>query len=473
MKYIFTVLTFSCGISLASAQLNFQKDYQPIENQSTLPEQYFAKRDERIKSLVASQEILDTKNAEILFAKANQQLRIFFLNGYILYDGPLTAYVRKVAGKTFATNPEALNGINFYVTTFPEANAISMIDGTILVNVGLLNVLDNEAQLAFILAHEVAHFNKKHALKAYKQWLALKNQKDDTEKEKLAYLNLFHSREHEAEADASGLTIMSKSDFDAKQAYGALANIEKEDTSLTPLKADFLQLFSSELYQLDSSLIRFTQKFRHVDSKSSSGKRSVFKGDTDNLSSHPAMDKRKIAVNEILESTQYLYNIKPDESAGIEFNEMKTMAMFESANMAYEEENYFLALAFASELVKSYPENHFIQNTILQSLYWTGYYKDINNLEHLKTDISIYNRSRYWLIAKMMNKAESGTIKKMAYGYAKKMQKAMEKNDDFNFYTALAVEQYLGKETANIFYAQYQSKFPTGKHIVFVNEKTQ
>ena len=50
----------------------------------------------------------------------------------------------------------------FFVVEDPSINAESLPDGTLLVNTGLLGALDNEAQLAFVLSHEMAHVLQTH-----------------------------------------------------------------------------------------------------------------------------------------------------------------------------------------------------------------------------------------------------------------------------------------------------------------------
>ena len=50
----------------------------------------------------------------------------------------------------------------FFVVEDPEINAESLPDGTLLINTGLLGALQNEAQLAFVLSHEVAHVLQVH-----------------------------------------------------------------------------------------------------------------------------------------------------------------------------------------------------------------------------------------------------------------------------------------------------------------------
>lgn len=50
----------------------------------------------------------------------------------------------------------------FFVVEDPSVNAESLPDGTLLINTGLLGALENEAQLAFVLSHEMAHVLQVH-----------------------------------------------------------------------------------------------------------------------------------------------------------------------------------------------------------------------------------------------------------------------------------------------------------------------
>jgi hypothetical protein len=50
----------------------------------------------------------------------------------------------------------------FFVVEDASINAASLPDGTVLVNTALLGVVENEAQLAFVLSHEIAHVLQVH-----------------------------------------------------------------------------------------------------------------------------------------------------------------------------------------------------------------------------------------------------------------------------------------------------------------------
>jgi predicted Zn-dependent protease len=59
----------------------------------------------------------------------------------------------------------------FGVLNSPGFNAVSGPGGYVFVSEGLLAQLENEAQLAGVLAHEIAHINEKHAVREYQQLL--------------------------------------------------------------------------------------------------------------------------------------------------------------------------------------------------------------------------------------------------------------------------------------------------------------
>ena len=92
-----------------------------------------------------------------------------------LYDDPeLTAYVERIGQKVLAeshlrrpdTDPEFRNTeFTFRVLDSPVVNAFALPGGYVYVTRGLLTHLENEAQLAVVLGHEVGHVAGRHASK--------------------------------------------------------------------------------------------------------------------------------------------------------------------------------------------------------------------------------------------------------------------------------------------------------------------
>ncbi|MEO7658251.1 MAG: M48 family metalloprotease [Pyrinomonadaceae bacterium] len=80
---------------------------------------------------------------------------------HTLYDNPLAQdYVNRVGQSLIPANSNKLFAFKVLQNPVPEARALST--GTVYISTGYLSVIDNEAQLAYILAHEIAHIEFDH-----------------------------------------------------------------------------------------------------------------------------------------------------------------------------------------------------------------------------------------------------------------------------------------------------------------------
>ncbi len=78
-----------------------------------------------------------------------------------LYDNPrVQEYVNRLGQQIVPEDSEKLYA--FKVTVNPIPYAYTLSTGTVLVSTGMISLLDNEAQLAYVLAHELAHVYKDH-----------------------------------------------------------------------------------------------------------------------------------------------------------------------------------------------------------------------------------------------------------------------------------------------------------------------
>ena len=83
-----------------------------------------------------------------------------FLRAGRLYQHPaLTAYLQRIMDRIY---PEWAGTIQVRLVNDPSLNAFALPNGSIYIYTGLLARLDNEAQLATVLAHEGAHFILRH-----------------------------------------------------------------------------------------------------------------------------------------------------------------------------------------------------------------------------------------------------------------------------------------------------------------------
>src|SRR6185295_9441204 len=86
----------------------------------------------------------------------------FDKEGLVYHNGELEAYLDRVGQKVVADkNIENVNW-KFHALRDPTPNAFALPNGSIYINTGLLAVLDDEAQLAGVLAHEATHVSRRH-----------------------------------------------------------------------------------------------------------------------------------------------------------------------------------------------------------------------------------------------------------------------------------------------------------------------
>jgi predicted Zn-dependent protease len=69
-------------------------------------------------------------------------------------------YVNRLGQSLVPKTSKRLYSFKVIYNAFPEARSLST--GTVYLSTGLLSLVDNEAQLAYLLAHEIAHVEKNH-----------------------------------------------------------------------------------------------------------------------------------------------------------------------------------------------------------------------------------------------------------------------------------------------------------------------
>jgi len=80
---------------------------------------------------------------------------------YSLYNNPMAQdYVNRVGQSLVPAGSTRLYTFRILLNPIPESRALST--GTVYVSSGMLSLIDNEAQLSYVLGHEIAHVEKEH-----------------------------------------------------------------------------------------------------------------------------------------------------------------------------------------------------------------------------------------------------------------------------------------------------------------------
>lgn len=94
------------------------------------------------------------------------------LGRYKTYDDPaLNDYIAQLGLVLAASSerPDPFAGYSFAILDSDEVNAMATPSGFIFVSTGLLRLVQDEDELASVLAHEITHVTRRHGLQAIKQ----------------------------------------------------------------------------------------------------------------------------------------------------------------------------------------------------------------------------------------------------------------------------------------------------------------
>ncbi|MCK2184005.1 M48 family metallopeptidase [Halomonas getboli] len=162
-------------------------------------------------------------------------------------DGAPLRLAQCVTREIVATLPAELQQDNWQVRVFEDdsANAFALPGGYVGVNTGLLEITDNQDQLAAVIGHEIGHVLAHHANErastqsATNLGLSVLSSAAGLEgaggQQVMAALGmgaqygilLPFSRSHESEADTIGLRLMAKAGFDPRASVALWQNMEQ------------------------------------------------------------------------------------------------------------------------------------------------------------------------------------------------------------------------------------------------------
>ncbi|HXC04079.1 MAG TPA: M48 family metallopeptidase, partial [Bacteroidia bacterium] len=210
-------------------------------------------------------------------------------SGNVLFNDSISRYVNQVLDQILKQDPVFRNKLHLFVVKSVTPNAYSFDDGIILVNIGLLAQLENEAELAFVLCHELIHYRKRHSVQAYLNYVNLntKSYRKGNVEENL----LHYSRDQETEADTAGLALFRTTSYDYSAVRSAFDVMQYAYLPFDEL--EFPRNF------LEDKALKFPKSYFLE-------KTAVIKSEEnydDSRSTHPNIRKRKASVFHLLDST--------------------------------------------------------------------------------------------------------------------------------------------------------------------------
>lgn len=377
-RLLFSVFlaAFSCY-----GQTDFE-NYMPLVSSGEIPVDFTQNTYEKLdQELKADHKGLSLSEEKEFYEGINYAVDDLMHSGYVTYGDPVTKYINDVAQKVLVGKKDLKKELRFYTIKTDAVNAFSTEQGIVFVTTGLISQLVSEAQLALILAHEIAHYEEHHVLASFKY-------KNENRKNSIENLSVY-SKEKEFEADKMGLEMYAKAGYsldDVLPTFDVLLYsylpFDEVEINLDYFKTvDSLTypswLFPDEVYEITAS-----------------------ENEDDNRSTHPNIHKRKEAMEEALSSVKSRGN--DSFKLGQEkFEEIRDISRFEVLRSQVFDAEYGRALYSAYLLEVKYPNSKYLNRMKAQIWYGALQYNlenDLNDVVPKKSDWEGASASVYYML---------------------------------------------------------------------------
>jgi len=361
--------------------------YKPLKCSGEIPEDFRKlsrdkfKDDLKEEAKTAKNHYVSKTKEEFLL-KSNYLIDDLLLSGKVLFNDLVTAHVNKVADKLLINDPELRGKLSFYCIKSTQANAFSTDQGIVFVTLGLVAQLENEAQLAFVLSHEIAHYEKRHTINSYienERIFSRRGENRYSTFEDRIKLASSYSKDLEFEADSLGLARLRSSAYDANQALSSMMVLQYSYLPFDEVKFD-ASFLENDVMKLPKSLYLDTLKPINFESDN----------EDDDRSSHPNIRKRRTRMETALAS-------RPGEGTLLfaagdknEFARILKLARFEMVRLHLNNREYCDALYNARALQKEEPKSKYLEVAVGKALYGMAKYKNDGHISKVYNDYEEY-----------------------------------------------------------------------------------
>lgn len=348
-------------------------DYVPLAARGPIPSDFTTLSSEKFDR--AKRELKGRETERGHETKQNFLLESNFLidqvlgSGRVLFNDPISNYLSQLLDTILIDEPELRSQIRTYAVRSAIVNSFTTDNGIILVNLGLIAQLESEAQLAFILCHELAHFTEHHVMNAYVQNEELKQGSNEFNRrgfdEKLLAQSRY-SKELEKEADRLGFERFGKCNYSTKDLSDVFEVMRYAHLPFDDVPFD-QRFFNREFYRINESY--FLQRVNPVEAAQS---------DLPQEDSHPSPTERQQLMEQWLASSTFTESLSLSSNSE-QFEHMRTVCRFELSNLYLKADQPVFSIYNSYLLLRSYPHNRYLEEQVALALYTLSKFKSGGN----------------------------------------------------------------------------------------------
>lgn len=361
MKSTPTLVALLC--LFLSLQAQFQTNYTPLVAKGNMPQDFVTLSSEKYEAekaqLSKNEKGKTRKTKEKFLLQTSFGLDEMLLSGKVLYNDEASTYINKVADKALVSEPALRSQLRFYVLKSTAVNAFATNHGVIIVTMGLLAQLENEAQLAFILCHEAVHYKEKHAIEKYLEGDKVTRGEGSYRQmsfdEKALYKCAF-SKDLEKEADTKGTEILLQSQYSTANLMGVYDVLKYAYLPFDDITFDKEFFENSTLKLPESYYLKETKEITTSDID-----------DDDERSTHPNIKTRRKMTEEAIVGVNNTG--KSDCLTSVqEFEKVRDIARFELCRLYTLKRKYETGIYTAYMLLKRFPDNLYLKKNVAYCL---------------------------------------------------------------------------------------------------------
>ncbi|MBI1838355.1 MAG: M48 family metalloprotease [Flavobacteriia bacterium] len=362
MKINILILNIFLVVSIVNvcAQQDFN-NFKTLKSVGPIPNDFSALTYEKIdEDLKKTKGNLTYGQEKIFLQGIHYGIDDILHSGMVVYGDEISEYIQLIANKLLESNSKLKSELRFYTLKSNESNAFSTDQGMIFVTTGLISQLTNEAQLAFVLAHEISHYTEKHVVETFEYHT--KNKRSTN----IRGLSIY-SKEKEFEADRLGLELYNKAGYSKEELLPSFDVLMYSYLPFDEVELPKSYFESAYLFVPESLFPNKKYEIKAVEDYD------------DSRSSHPNIKKRKEQIeNEIDKFTNWEDNIFFFSQSKFEY--IRNICRFESVRTDILDANYADAIYSIFLLEKEYPKSIYLKRMKAQTWLGLAQYKKNGNI---------------------------------------------------------------------------------------------
>lgn len=211
IKSLLIIISIILGSSI-DAQQDFN-NYKTLKSEGVMPDDFSMLTSVKIQQQLGTKADNLSKMEEKIFLEGIYYgIDELLHSGMVIYGDEISKYVSEISLKVLKEKyPELKDKLRFYTIKSNESNALSTDQGIVFVTTGLISQLANEAQLAFVLAHEISHYTEHHVVETFEYKSHMKGQGD-----RIRQLSIY-AKDKEFEADKLGVALYHSAGYSKEE----------------------------------------------------------------------------------------------------------------------------------------------------------------------------------------------------------------------------------------------------------------